>query len=83
MPTYEYEAVNLETGCARCRQPFDCVQRMADPPLAVCPACGKPVRKIISCPSIGASTSSFDSRAKNKGFHKLQRLGKGEYEMKY
>jgi predicted nucleic acid-binding Zn ribbon protein len=56
---------------------------MADSPLTACPACGKPVRKIISCPSIGASTSSFDAHAKNKGFHKLQRLSKGEYEVKY
>lgn len=83
MPIYEYESVTPESGCTRCKQPFEVVQRMIDQPLTVCPDCGKPVRKIISRPSIGASTSSFDTRAKNSGFHKLQKLGKGEYEMKY
>ncbi len=83
MPTYEYEAHDPETGCAHCRQPFEVTQRIADPPLTACPACGKPVRKIISLPAIGASASGFDDHAKKKGFHKLKRLGKGEYEVKY
>jgi putative FmdB family regulatory protein len=83
MPTYEYESVDPAAGCERCRTPFECVQRMTDPPVAVCPACGKPVRKLVSCPSIGASVSNFDNRAKKSGFHKLKRLGKGEYEVKY
>jgi putative FmdB family regulatory protein len=83
MPTYEYEALTPETGCENCRKPFDCIQRLSDPPLAACPACGKPVREIISMPSIGPSTASFDDKAKKGGFHKLKRLGKGEYEVKY
>ncbi len=83
MPIYEYEAKEPVKGCPHCRQPFEVTQRIVDPPLSVCPACGQPVRKIISLPSIGASTSGFDDHAKKKGFHKLKRLGKGEYEMKY
>lgn len=83
MPIYEYEAVAPEAGCDHCRAPFECIQRIVDPRLAVCPACGQPVRKLISRSSIGGSTASFDDRAKKSGFHKLKRLGKGEYEVKY
>jgi putative FmdB family regulatory protein len=83
MPTYEYEAQDPEKGCARCRNPFDVVQRMSDQPLTVCPDCGVPLRKLISRPSIGPSASGFDQHAKSKGFHKLKRLGKGEYEKQY
>lgn len=83
MPIYEYEAKDPDACCTRCRQPFEVTQRMVDAPLTVCPACGNPVRKIISLPSIGASASGFDDHAKNKGFHKLKRVSKGEYEVKY
>jgi putative FmdB family regulatory protein len=83
MPIYEYEAKEPGISCARCKQPFEVAQRIVDPPLTVCPDCGQPVRKIISLPSIGASASGFDDHAKKKGFHKLKRLGKGEYEVKY
>ena len=41
------------------------------------------MRKLISAPSVGASKSSFDNRAKAGGFSKLKRVGKGEYEKKY
>ena len=41
------------------------------------------LKKMISAPSVGASQSNFDDRAKNAGFHKLQKLGKGEYEKQY
>jgi putative FmdB family regulatory protein len=83
MPTYEYEAKEPEKSCERCRQPFEVIQRISEPPLTACPACGQPVRKIISLPSIGPSASGFDDHAKNKGFHKLKRVSKGEYEVKY
>ncbi len=83
MPIYEYEALDPQQSCDRCKRRFEAVQRIADPPLTVCPACGKPVRKLISLPSIGASVSGFDDHARKKGFHKLKRLSKGEYEVKY
>ena len=48
-----------------------------------CPLCGAPVYKRISAPAIGRSASSLDDRAKNAGFTKLKRLGKGEFEKQY
>lgn len=59
------------------------MQRLSDAPVAACPMCGASVRKVISAHSVGRSQSGFDNRAERAGFHKLKRLGKGEYEKKY
>jgi len=83
MPIYEYQAKDAATSCAHCLKPFECLQRLSDPPLDKCPQCGAPVTKIISVPAVGRSRTGFDRRAKEAGFTKLQRLGKGEYEKKY
>jgi putative FmdB family regulatory protein len=83
MPIYEYEARDPEAGCARCRAGFDCLQSLAEAPLDHCPACGAAVRRRISAPSVGLSRSGLDDRARDAGFHKLKRLGKGEYEKQY
>jgi len=40
MPTYDYE-------CDACPHRFEAFQRMADAPLAECPACGGPVRRMV------------------------------------
>jgi putative FmdB family regulatory protein len=46
MPLYEYE-------CEVCRQRFEKIQKYSDPPIEVCPLCGKsPVRKLLSSPAI-------------------------------
>lgn len=50
MPIYEYRAV--KGGCAYCRRRFEVRQGMDKPPLAVCPRCGVPVRKLVSRPFI-------------------------------
>ena len=83
MPIYEFVARDPEKACAHCAQGFEQVLKMADPPLEKCPQCGAPVRKAYSVPALPGSKSAFDDRAKHAGFHKLQRLGKGEYETKY
>ena len=83
MPIYEYSAKNANKSCPFCQAGFDHVQSLADAPLAHCPRCGAPVRKRISLPSVGRSQSQLDDRAKNAGFRKLKRLGKGEYEQQY
>jgi putative FmdB family regulatory protein len=79
MPIYEYELCDGE--CAACggkftlRRPFDA------PPLKVCPACRKPVRKIISTFNSPVKLKPVSiSDAKKAGFTVLKRLGKGEYE---
>ena len=83
MPIYEYQAEEPTRNCSCCRRPFEALRKLSDPPLAACPRCGAPVVKLISAPSVGASRSGLDARAKHAGFHKLQRLGKGEYEKRY
>ena len=55
----------------------------SDPMLTVCPDCGAEVRKLFSAAAVGGSKSGFDDRAKAAGFHKLKRLGKGEFEKQY
>ncbi len=83
MPTYEYQARNSEAGCDRCRSGFDVIQPLADPPLTHCPTCGADVRKCFPRVAIGRSVSALDDRAKSRGFKKLKRLGRGEYEQVY
>jgi putative FmdB family regulatory protein len=46
MPLYEYE-------CEACHTRFERIQKFSDPPVEICPNCGKgPVRKLISSPAI-------------------------------
>ena len=46
MPLYEYQ-------CESCDERFERIQKYSDPPVDVCPKCGKgPVRKLLSSPAI-------------------------------
>jgi putative FmdB family regulatory protein len=44
MPLYEYQ-------CDACENRFERIQKFSDPPVAVCPACGGSVRKLVSSPA--------------------------------
>ena len=83
MPIYEYRAVEEMDSCRYCRVSFEVLESVGEESTRVCPACKKPVRRIISAPAVGASESSADDRAKRAGFTKLRKLGKGEYEKEY
>ncbi len=83
MPIYEFKAKNPRHSCPTCRDGFERLLRLSDPPLTTCPDCGAPVKKCISAPNVGTSVSGFDDRAKSSGFHKLKKTGKGEYEKLY
>jgi len=83
MPIYEYQAVSYDKSCDHCRERFECLRKLSDPPLEQCPECGAPVTKLISAPSVGSSQSGLDDRAKSAGFTKYKKLGKGEYEKQY
>jgi len=83
MPVYEYKAEKPGKGCVKCSVGFEYLRNLSDPPMEECPHCGAPVEKQISAPFIGGSKSGFDDRAKGAGFHKFQKLGKGEYEKQY
>jgi putative FmdB family regulatory protein len=83
MPVYDYRANDPAHSCSYCKKGFETMQRLADPRLTVCPRCGNPVTKCIVAPAIGRSKSKLDDRAKNAGFTKLKKIGKGEYEKMY
>ena len=76
MPIYEYEL--CEGDCKVCGGKFTLNRPLSAKPLTNCPACKKPVRKILS--TFNSLKGSDISRAKNAGFTVLKKLGKGEYE---
>lgn len=41
MPIYEYQ-------CQACRKDHEIIQKLSDPPLAICPACGGELKKKLS-----------------------------------
>ncbi len=83
MPIREYQARDPAQACDSCRSRFEKIERLNDEPLQSCPSCGAPLARLISAPSVGSSQSGLDDRAKNVGFHKLKKTGKGEYEKLY
>jgi putative FmdB family regulatory protein len=53
MPLYEYQ-------CEACEKVFERIQKFSDPPVDVCPSCGKgPVKKLPSSPAIQFKGSGF------------------------
>lgn len=53
MPLYEYH-------CESCGHRFELIRKFSDPPLDVCPNCGKsPVTKLMSSPAIQFKGSGF------------------------
>ncbi len=52
MPKYEY-------ACKSCGEHVEVVQTFADDPLTECSACGGPLRKVFSAPSIAFKGSGF------------------------
>ncbi|HNU99332.1 MAG TPA: zinc ribbon domain-containing protein [Verrucomicrobiota bacterium] len=79
MPLYEYEL--CEGDCAVCGGRFTLRRPVTAKPLTQCPACKKPVRRVISSfntPKLLKPLSVTD--AKKAGFTVLKRTGKGEYE---
>jgi putative FmdB family regulatory protein len=45
MPLYEYE-------CEAEKTRFEVIQKFSDAPVATCPTCGAPVRRLLSSPAI-------------------------------
>lgn len=62
MPIYEYQ-------CQSCGKRTELLQRMADPPLATCPACGGEVKKLVSAPAV---------QFKGSGWYVTDYAGKGK-----
>jgi putative FmdB family regulatory protein len=79
MPLYEYEL--CEGECKACGGSFTLRRPLNAPDLTKCPACKKPVRKIISSFSTPTKLKPLSiSDAKKAGFTVLKKLRKGEYE---
>lgn len=79
MPLYEYEL--KEGTCAACTGRFTLRRPLSAPELTQCPACRRPVRKLMSgfnTPTITKPVSVSD--AKKAGFQMWKRVNKGEYE---
>ena len=83
MPLREYICRDEERNCDFCKAGFEHLEKLDQPPLESCPRCGAFVDRRISPPSFGASKSGLDDRAQRAGFHKLRKLGRGEYEKQY
>ena len=65
MPIYEYR-------CQECGKTSELLQRMSDPPMAACPLCGGPVKKLISSPAVqfkgsGWYVTDYGSKKKDSG----------------
>ena len=72
MPIYEYEL--CEGDCAVCGGRFTLVRPLSAPPLTHCPACKKPVRKVLSTFNSPRRVSFTD--AKRPVFRSSRRLAK-------
>ena len=79
MPLYEYEL--CEGSCAACGGRFTLRRPLGAKELTQCPACKRPVRKLISAFNTPTLTRPLSiSDAKKAGFTVLKRVKKGEYE---
>lgn len=79
MPFYEYEL--SEGDCKFCGGRFTLRRPVTAPELTRCPACKKPVHKLISSFNSPIKLKPLSiSDAKKSGFTVLKRVGKGEYE---
>jgi putative FmdB family regulatory protein len=76
MPLYEYEL--CDGDCKVCGGKFTLRRPLDAQPLTKCPACKKPVRKVLSL--FNAPTRLGISAAKKAGFTVYKKLSKGEYE---
>lgn len=79
MPLYEYQLCDGE--CQICGGAFTLRRPLSAAELTRCPACKRPVRKLISTFNSPLKLKPLSiSDAKSAGFTVLKRLGKGEYE---
>ena len=79
MPLYEYEL--CDGDCVICGGRFTLMRPLSASGLTQCPACKKPVRKVLSTFNSPTKLKPLSiSDAKKAGFTVLKRAGKGEYE---
>jgi len=67
MPTYVYEAIDMDRSCNHCRSGFEVIQRMTEPALVRCPRCQSGVRRVLFAPTVvvkGNPVSETDKKIK-------------------
>lgn len=80
MPIYEYSHTGRRGK--ECEKQFDRLEGINDQPLANCPTCGHPVKRLISRPSkpIMNADKMSDKSLSRHGFTKYVKTGDGSYE---
>ncbi|MBX3115424.1 MAG: zinc ribbon domain-containing protein [Fimbriimonadaceae bacterium] len=79
MPLYEYEKRDGE--CEMCPGRFAVLQAIDDEPLAYCPTCGLPAKKVISRASISTTPTKVDyEKAARHGLTTFRKSGEGTWE---
>lgn len=82
MPTYDYRATEPDKAGECCKDGFEVVQTMSEPPFEKCPICGAAVQKIIGAPGFtlrSEKSKLSDKSLKKAGFKKLVKEGDGKY----
>ena len=81
MPIYEYAPVDAP-GCALCCYGFEILQRLADPALTHCSACGVAIHRVLGMPPVVAGQAHVlrERHVARHGFTQYRRVGKGKYE---
>lgn len=70
MPIYEYQAVNPDDACPRCRHGFEIFQKINEKPLSACICCGTKVKKIVSlCRAAVIEYSEAHKQVENRIHH--------------
>ncbi len=81
MPFYEYISTE-PPGCSHCGNGFTELQKLSDPVISTCPACGGPIRRLISPPNVvsGKAHMLKTSSIEKAGFTQYRKIGSGVYE---
>ena len=80
MPIYVYEPTG-EESCSVCEEGFEVLQKLNDEPLAQCPECDHPVKRVLTAPNLAHHSPSLDEgNIAKHGFTQYRKLEKGVYE---
>ena len=85
MPTYRYRSKDESIDCDTCTEGFEVMQAISEAPLASCPSCDVPIRRVIG--RIQALTNRrwntkkmlSDGNLKRLGFKKMVKQSNGKY----
>ena len=78
MPRYDYAP--LSGKCTKCHGRFEIMQRVSEPKLKRCPACRKPIERLIGAPAVHGKFSMSPSKLKDLGMTKFVKTSDGSYE---